>query len=78
MTQYDNSRWIKHFKVNRDLVYHLTIKLKHLMQKDTKYRFVLLVGICVTCSLYKFTHGAKYLHCNDLFAIGELIVHLIL
>ncbi len=64
--------------MNKDFLSHLTIKLKHLMQKDTKYRSVILVGICVTCFLYKLAHGAKYLHCNDLFAIGKLIVHLIL
>jgi hypothetical protein len=59
MSQYNNPRWIEHFKVSREFFFQLTMKLKHLMEKkDTHYRCVILVGICVTCSLYKFAHGA--------------------
>jgi hypothetical protein len=78
MIQYDNSRWIEHFRVNRNFVSHLTIKLKHFMQKDTKYRFVIPIGIRVACSSYKLAHGAKCLHCRELFVIGKLIIHLVL
>jgi hypothetical protein len=78
MIQYDNSKWTEHFRMNMDFVFHLTIKLKHLMQKDTKYRFVIHVGIHVACSSYKLIHGAKCLQCNELFVIGKLIVHLVL
>jgi len=63
--------------VNKDFVCHVTIKLKHLMQ-DTKYRFIILVGICVACSSYKPTHGAKCFHYIELFVIGKLIIHLVL
>ncbi len=78
MIQYDNSRWIEHFKMIMDFVSHLTIKVKHLMQKDTKYRFAIPMGIRVACSLYKLACGAKCLHCNELFVIGKLIVDLVL
>jgi hypothetical protein len=64
--------------MNRDFVSHLTIKLKHLMQKDTNYRFVIPMEIRVACSLYKLVHGAKCLQCSELFVISKLIVHLVL
>ncbi len=35
---------------------HLTMKLKHLMQKDKKYKSIVHVGICVVCFLYKLVH----------------------
>jgi hypothetical protein len=47
-------------------------------KKDTSYRHVVIMGICVTCALYKFVHGAKYLHYFDLFTIGKSIIHLVL
>ncbi len=60
-------------------MFQLTKKLKHLMQKkDTWCTFVVPIGICVDCSLYKLVHGIEYLHCSELFAIGKSLVHLVL
>jgi hypothetical protein len=49
-----------------------------MQKKNTSYRCVVLVGICVAYALYKLVHGAKYFHCSDLFAIGKSIMHLVL
>jgi len=61
-----------------DFVFHLIIKLKHLMQKDTKYKCVVPMGIHVACFLCKLIHGAEYLHCFELFDIGKSTMHLVL
>jgi hypothetical protein len=34
--------------------------------------------IQVLCAIFKLTHGANFLICNDLFAIGKSIVTLVL
>jgi len=49
-----------------------------MQKKDTSYKCVILVGICVACALYKLIHGAKYFHFSNLFAIGKSIMHLVL
>ncbi len=36
------------------------------------------MNIKITYSLYKLTHIAEYLQCNELFAIGKYIMHLVL
>jgi hypothetical protein len=60
-------------------VFHLIIKLKHLMQKkDTRYKCVLPMGIHVACFLYKLVHGVEHLHCFELFDIGKSTIHLVL
>jgi len=28
---------------------------------------VLILGICITCSLYKLAHGVKYFHYSNMF-----------
>ncbi len=79
MTQYNDSQWIEHFRIGRGFVIHLFSKLKHSMEKNIHYQCVVLVGIWVTCSLYKLTHrDEKLLQCNELFAINKSIVHLAL
>lgn len=64
MTQYDDSKWIEHFKVAGDFLFLLIEKLTHLMKKKTHYRCVMLIGIQIAYALYKLTHGFKYFHCN--------------
>ncbi len=59
MSQYNDPRWIEHFRVSKEFVFQLTMKLKHLMEKkDMHYMCIVLAGICVTCLLYKLAHGA--------------------
>ncbi len=61
MSQYSDPRWIEHFKVSKEFVFQLTMKLKHLMEKkDMHYMCVVHARICVTCSLYKLAHGAYF------------------
>lgn len=79
MVQFDNKRWIEHFRVTQDVVQQLTERLRPLIgKKDTRYRFAIPVGIRVACSLYKLAHAADYLQCSELFAIGKSTVHLVL
>jgi len=64
MTQDDDSKWIEHFRVDRDFLFLLIEKLTHLMKKMTHYKCVVLIGIQIAYKLYKLTHGAKYFHSN--------------
>ncbi len=62
MIQYDNQKWVEHFKVTRKVVVQIIKKLKPSIQrKDTKYRFAIPIGMRVECFFYKFTHGVDYL-----------------
>jgi hypothetical protein len=47
-------------------------------EKNTKYRCVIPMGICVFFFWHKFAHGAKYFHCGKLFTISNSTIHLIL
>ncbi len=79
MIQYNNQRWVEHFKVTREVIVQITKKLKPLIQrKDTKYRSAILVGIRVMCSLYKISHGIDYLQYGEMFAIGKSLVNMVL
>lgn len=49
-----------------------------LSRKDTKYRFVIHVGIRVKCFLYKFFHGVDYLQCSEMFTIGKSSMNMVL
>jgi hypothetical protein len=62
MNQYNDPKWIKHFKANIELKKKKTMKFKSLHgKKDTCYRCAVLVGIRIACSLYMFAHQAKFL-----------------
>jgi hypothetical protein len=79
MIQYDDHHWIKHFHVYKQFVQQLTMKLKSMMEKkNTKFRFVMPMNICVACTLYKLVHAFQYFHCFEFFAIKNSIVHLLL
>jgi hypothetical protein len=68
----------KTFKVNKEFVFQLTMKLKHLLQKNTRYQFVITIGIRVACSFYKLPYGVGYLQHSEIFAIGKSIVHVVM
>ncbi len=73
MMQYNNLRGIGHFRVSKNFVHHLTKKLKHFMERNNmKTQVVVLVKVCVACSLYKLAHY------SELFVIKKSIVHLVL
>ncbi len=79
MVQYDDYRWIEHFKVMQMFVWQLIEKLKLLMQKkDATYCYAIFVTIWITCFLYKLAHNIECLHCNELCTMGKSSVHLVL
>lgn len=79
MMQYNDFRWIEHFRVMRKFVQQLIERLKFLMQKkDTTYCYAILVTIWVACSLYKLVHNIEYLHYNELCTMGKSTIHLVL
>ncbi len=47
-------------------------------KQDTKYKKIVPIEICVCCVMYKLAHGANFMVCNELFAMGKSIVSLIL
>jgi hypothetical protein len=49
-----------------------------LKKQDTKYKKVFFVEIWVYYSIYKLTHGANLLTCNELFVIRKSIVSFVL
>jgi hypothetical protein len=55
MIQYDDSKWIEHFRVGRDFVFQLIEKLTHLMKKRTHYRCVIPIRIQIAYALYTYT-----------------------
>jgi len=79
MTQYEDFRWIDHFRITCKFVEQLLAKLKHFMEKKIiTYKCAILVNIYVVCSFYKLAHGVEYLTYSELFAIGESTIHVIL
>ncbi len=79
MTQYEDIKWIDHFRITCKFVEQLIAKLKHFMEKKTiTYKCAILVNIYVVCSFYKLAHGAEYLHHSELFAIGKSTILVIL
>jgi hypothetical protein len=61
MFQYDDKSWIEHVHVNKFFVAQLTKILKHEIEKDTKFKCAMAMGIMVVFSLYKLTLASKYL-----------------
>ncbi len=61
--QYNNLRWIEHFRVSKNFIHHLTKKLKPFMERNNmKFQDVVLVSVRVACSFYKLAHVFEYLH----------------
>jgi hypothetical protein len=79
MNQYNNLRWVEHFKVTKEFAFQLTMKLKYLIEKQNiYYKCAIPIGIQIECSFNKFAHGTKYFQCNELFAINKSTIHLVL
>jgi len=79
MTQYEDFRWIDHFRITCKFVEQLIAKIKHFVEKKIiTYKCAILVNIYVVCSFYKLAHGAKYLHYSELFVIEKSTIHVIL
>jgi hypothetical protein len=79
MTQYNDFQLIEHFMVDRVFLFHVFLKLKHLMEKKNIYhQCVIPIGIQVACSLYKIVHISKLFQCSELFTINKSTMHLVL
>jgi hypothetical protein len=79
MTQYEDFRWIDHFRITCKFVEQLIAKLKYFVEKKIiTYKCAILVNIYVVCSFYKLADGVKYLHYSELFAIEKSTIHVIL
>jgi hypothetical protein len=50
---------------------HLTMKLKHLMQKDTRYMYCACGDLCSLFYVQTDTRGVECFHCSKLFTIGN-------
>lgn len=49
-----------------------------LLKYDTHYQKTIPIDIQVLCAIYKLAHGANFLVCNELFAIGKSTVSKVL
>jgi hypothetical protein len=79
LSEYDDSRWIQMFRMNKAAVFALSHLLcPHVLKKDTKFRLAIPVLIRVACCLFKLTHGASLFVCSEMFAIGKSTVSSIL
>lgn len=77
--KYDDERWIEMFCFTKKEVFHLATLLAPVIRKqDTKYRFAVLVIVCLDCTLFKLSHGASFLIYSEMFAMGRSIVSMML
>ena len=77
--EYDNRRWIEMFRFTKGAVFRLAALLTPaIRRKDTRYRLVVPVVVCLACVLFKLSHGASFLICSEMFAIGRSTVSLML
>lgn len=45
---------------------------------DTRYRQAVPVLVCLTCTLFKLSHGSSLLICSNMFVVGKSIVSIML
>jgi hypothetical protein len=79
LTEFDDNEWVENFHMNKPTLFNIIECLRPIFQKqNTKYHKVIFVEIWVYCSIYKLAQGVNFLRCSELFAIGKLIVFVIL
>jgi hypothetical protein len=60
------------FRMSKPVVFVLSNLLKpHVQRQDTKYRLAIPVLVRVAVTLFKLTHGASFLVCSEMFAVGK-------
>ncbi len=65
--------------MTKSTLFRITNQLRTmLMKQNNQYRSAIHVEIWVSCVIYKLAHGVSFFNCNELFAIGKLIVSLVL
>lgn len=79
LQEYDNRRWIEMFRFTKRFVFRLSAMLAPaIRKKDTKYRLAVPVAVCLACTLFKLSHGASFLICSELFAVGRSMMSIML
>lgn len=77
--EYDDERWVRMFRMTKRSVLSLASLLKAgLEKKDTNYYSAIPALVRVACSLFKFCHGSSLLLCNELFAVEQSTVSIML
>jgi hypothetical protein len=75
MYEYDDTRWVENFRMNKESVFRLSDLLSADIQKqDTSFRHAIPATVKVAVTLYKLCQGASFLICSEQFAIGKSIV----
>jgi hypothetical protein len=79
MDQFDDDRWVQHFRMTKGAVMTLSEMLApHIRWQNTKYRLAIPVIVRICCTLFKLAQGASLTICSELFAVGTSIVSTIL
>lgn len=77
--EYDDARWVEMFRLTKQAVFTLANLLSPaIRKKDTKYRLAIPVLVRLACSLFKLSHGASFLICSEMFAVGRSTVSVML
>jgi hypothetical protein len=73
--QYDDGRWVQHFRMTKSAVFRLSEMLApHIRRQNTRYRVAIPVVVRVACTLFKLAQGASLTICSELFAVGTSTV----
>lgn len=79
LMELDDARWVENIHMTTYVccsisqwfrTYHTKVKYKN--RKDVH------IGINVCCMIYKLVHSAKFVICNEFYAIGKLTISLVL
>jgi hypothetical protein len=69
--QFDDDRWMQHFRMTKAAVFRLVDILSlHMRKQNTRYRLSIPMMVHVACTLFKLAQGATLTICLELFAIG--------
>jgi hypothetical protein len=78
-TEYDDSRWIAHFRMSKQTVLNICECLDQLVgKKNTQYRIAVSTQIRVCATLYKLAHGASFHTMSEMFAIRRSTIGLVI
>jgi hypothetical protein len=73
--QYDDDRWVQHFRMTKSAVFRLADMLSpHIRRRNTPYRLAIPTVVRLSCTLFKLAQGASLTICSELFAVGSSIV----
>lgn len=77
--EYDDQRWIEMFRFTKRSIFRLALLLTPaIRKKDIRYHLAVPVVVRLACVLFKLSHGASFLICSEMFAVGRTTVSLML